>query len=191
MSEALSKVFIDVEVDASVAGDAELAKKLEEVCPVDIFNASGSGVEVVEKSTALGGDREVTVRLRAHRDAARSEHREQREPERHANARAQQGCLGASRPLEHAVQRGRREAELRPARGRAAAGEAHDRGGCQQGRIEVRALGDLPVRLDGGVDQRAARVAAVVEVGLVVRGPERRMRGGGDEECPAGPGDAA
>ena len=37
MAETLNKVFIDVEVDASVAGDAELAAKLEEVCPVDIF----------------------------------------------------------------------------------------------------------------------------------------------------------
>ena len=49
MAEALSKVFIDVEVDASVAGDAELAKKLEEVCPVDIFKATDSGVELVEE----------------------------------------------------------------------------------------------------------------------------------------------
>jgi NAD-dependent dihydropyrimidine dehydrogenase PreA subunit len=48
VSEALHKVFIDVEVDASVAGDAELARKLEEVCPVDIFKATDSGVEVVE-----------------------------------------------------------------------------------------------------------------------------------------------
>jgi NAD-dependent dihydropyrimidine dehydrogenase PreA subunit len=48
MAETLSKVFIDVEVDASVAGDAELARKLEEVCPVDIFEASEGGVEVVE-----------------------------------------------------------------------------------------------------------------------------------------------
>ena len=47
MAEALNKVFIDVEVDASVAGDAELARKLEEVCPVDIFAASDSGVEIV------------------------------------------------------------------------------------------------------------------------------------------------
>jgi NAD-dependent dihydropyrimidine dehydrogenase PreA subunit len=47
MAEALDKVFIDVEVDASVAGDAELAKTLEEVCPVDIFAATDSGVEVV------------------------------------------------------------------------------------------------------------------------------------------------
>jgi NAD-dependent dihydropyrimidine dehydrogenase PreA subunit len=47
MAETLDKVFIDVEVDASIAGDAELARKLEEVCPVDIFAASDTGVEVV------------------------------------------------------------------------------------------------------------------------------------------------
>jgi NAD-dependent dihydropyrimidine dehydrogenase PreA subunit len=41
-------LFIDVEVADSVRGDAELAKKLEEVCPVDIYKATGSGVEVVE-----------------------------------------------------------------------------------------------------------------------------------------------
>jgi NAD-dependent dihydropyrimidine dehydrogenase PreA subunit len=50
MAEALHKVFIDVEVDASVAGDAELAAKLEEVCPVDIFKASDAGVEIVERN---------------------------------------------------------------------------------------------------------------------------------------------
>jgi NAD-dependent dihydropyrimidine dehydrogenase PreA subunit len=50
MAETLNKVFIDVEVDASIAGDAELAKKLEEVCPVDIFKATDSGVEVVEEN---------------------------------------------------------------------------------------------------------------------------------------------
>lgn len=50
MSETLNKVFIDVEIDASIAGDAELARKLEEVCPVDIFKATDSGVEVVEEN---------------------------------------------------------------------------------------------------------------------------------------------
>jgi NAD-dependent dihydropyrimidine dehydrogenase PreA subunit len=50
MSETLTGVFIDVEVDPSVAGDAELAKKLEEVCPVDIFKAVDSGVETVEQN---------------------------------------------------------------------------------------------------------------------------------------------
>jgi NAD-dependent dihydropyrimidine dehydrogenase PreA subunit len=39
-------LFIDVHVDASVSGDAELARKLEEVCPVDIFEASPTGVEL-------------------------------------------------------------------------------------------------------------------------------------------------
>jgi NAD-dependent dihydropyrimidine dehydrogenase PreA subunit len=41
--------FIDVEVDASVKGDVELAKKLEEVCPVDIFAATDQGVDIVEQ----------------------------------------------------------------------------------------------------------------------------------------------
>jgi NAD-dependent dihydropyrimidine dehydrogenase PreA subunit len=50
MAEALHKVFIDVEVDAAVAADAELAKKLEEVCPVDIFAAGDSGVEIVTEN---------------------------------------------------------------------------------------------------------------------------------------------
>jgi NAD-dependent dihydropyrimidine dehydrogenase PreA subunit len=50
MAETLNKVFIDVEVDDSVAGDAELAKKLEEVCPVDIYAAGDSGVAIVEQN---------------------------------------------------------------------------------------------------------------------------------------------
>ena len=47
MAETLDRVFIDVEVDASVASDVELAKKLEEVCPVDIFKATDAGVALV------------------------------------------------------------------------------------------------------------------------------------------------
>ncbi len=47
MSEAL---FIDVEVDESVASDRELAAKLEEVCPVDIFRAGAEGVEIVHEN---------------------------------------------------------------------------------------------------------------------------------------------
>jgi NAD-dependent dihydropyrimidine dehydrogenase PreA subunit len=50
MAEKLNKVFIDVEVDASVAADAALAAKLEEVCPVDIFKGTDSGVQVVEEN---------------------------------------------------------------------------------------------------------------------------------------------
>ena len=40
MSEAL---FIAVEVEQSVAGDAALAAKLTEVCPVDIFSQNEDG----------------------------------------------------------------------------------------------------------------------------------------------------
>ena len=43
-------MFIDVRVDDAVAKDAEVAKKLEEVCPVDIFAASDSGVSIVEEN---------------------------------------------------------------------------------------------------------------------------------------------
>jgi len=41
-------IFIDVQVSADAAKDAELAKKLEEACPVDIFEASDAGVSIVE-----------------------------------------------------------------------------------------------------------------------------------------------
>jgi NAD-dependent dihydropyrimidine dehydrogenase PreA subunit len=43
-------MFIDVEVDGSVRGDAELAKKLEDACPVDIYAARDGRVEVVEEN---------------------------------------------------------------------------------------------------------------------------------------------
>jgi NAD-dependent dihydropyrimidine dehydrogenase PreA subunit len=43
-------LFIDVQVDESVAGDKELAAKLAEVCPVDIFQAGENGVEIVRKN---------------------------------------------------------------------------------------------------------------------------------------------
>jgi NAD-dependent dihydropyrimidine dehydrogenase PreA subunit len=42
-------LFIDVELDDGIRGDAELAKKLEEVCPVDIFAAAPTGVELREE----------------------------------------------------------------------------------------------------------------------------------------------
>jgi NAD-dependent dihydropyrimidine dehydrogenase PreA subunit len=47
MSPAL---FIAVELDESAARDGELAAKLEEVCPVDIFRATDGGVEIVEEN---------------------------------------------------------------------------------------------------------------------------------------------
>jgi NAD-dependent dihydropyrimidine dehydrogenase PreA subunit len=45
-----NKVFIDVEVDASIRDDAAIAAKLEEVCPVDIFKNSGGHVQVVDEN---------------------------------------------------------------------------------------------------------------------------------------------
>jgi NAD-dependent dihydropyrimidine dehydrogenase PreA subunit len=50
VSVAKAGTFIEVDVADSIAGDAELAKKLEEVCPVDIFKATGSGVEIAEEN---------------------------------------------------------------------------------------------------------------------------------------------
>jgi NAD-dependent dihydropyrimidine dehydrogenase PreA subunit len=44
----LTGVFIAVEVDPSIAADGELARKLEEVCPVDIFAADGERVAIVD-----------------------------------------------------------------------------------------------------------------------------------------------
>jgi NAD-dependent dihydropyrimidine dehydrogenase PreA subunit len=43
-------LFIAVEVQEPVASDRELAAKLEEVCPVDIFKAGPNGVEIVEEN---------------------------------------------------------------------------------------------------------------------------------------------
>jgi NAD-dependent dihydropyrimidine dehydrogenase PreA subunit len=50
MAEQLNKVFIEVEVDASIQGDAAIAAKLEEVCPVDIFKNAGGQVEIVDSN---------------------------------------------------------------------------------------------------------------------------------------------
>ena len=46
----MSGIFIDVELDESIRGDAELAKKLEDACPVDIYAAREGGVDVVEEN---------------------------------------------------------------------------------------------------------------------------------------------
>ena len=42
--------FIDVQVDDKIAKDAELAKKLEEICPVSIFAAESNGVRIDESN---------------------------------------------------------------------------------------------------------------------------------------------
>ena len=46
-SEPLDGVFIDVELDQSIADDAALARRLEEVCPVDIFAEEDGHVAIV------------------------------------------------------------------------------------------------------------------------------------------------
>ena len=43
-------LFIDVQVAAPHARDAALAKKLEEACPVDIFEAGDAGVRIVAEN---------------------------------------------------------------------------------------------------------------------------------------------
>jgi NAD-dependent dihydropyrimidine dehydrogenase PreA subunit len=43
-------VFIRVEVADSARSDVELARKLEEACPVDIFAASDGGVRIVDEN---------------------------------------------------------------------------------------------------------------------------------------------
>jgi NAD-dependent dihydropyrimidine dehydrogenase PreA subunit len=42
--------FIDVELSEQARNDPELAKKLEEVCPVDIFAARDGHTEIVEEN---------------------------------------------------------------------------------------------------------------------------------------------
>jgi NAD-dependent dihydropyrimidine dehydrogenase PreA subunit len=46
----LHGIFIRVEVDDAVRDDAELARKLEEACPVDIFTATDGRVEIVDEN---------------------------------------------------------------------------------------------------------------------------------------------
>jgi NAD-dependent dihydropyrimidine dehydrogenase PreA subunit len=42
--------FIDVEVADDIRGDAEMAQKLEDACPVDIFAARDGQLDVVEEN---------------------------------------------------------------------------------------------------------------------------------------------
>jgi NAD-dependent dihydropyrimidine dehydrogenase PreA subunit len=42
--------FIDVRVDPDIAQDSEIAKKLEEICPVSIFEAGADGVRIDESN---------------------------------------------------------------------------------------------------------------------------------------------
>jgi len=46
----MAALFINVEVDAAVAQDAALVKKLVEVCPVNIFGQNTDGsLQIIEK----------------------------------------------------------------------------------------------------------------------------------------------
>ena len=47
----MQALFIDVEVDEKVARDPDVARKLAEVCPVDIFaQAEDGSVKIVEEN---------------------------------------------------------------------------------------------------------------------------------------------
>ena len=50
MAEQMNKVFIEVEVEASIRDDAAVAAKLEEVCPVDIFKNAGGQVQIIDEN---------------------------------------------------------------------------------------------------------------------------------------------
>jgi NAD-dependent dihydropyrimidine dehydrogenase PreA subunit len=43
-------IFIAIDLDDQVAGDRELAVKLSDACPVDIFAAGDGGVEIVQQN---------------------------------------------------------------------------------------------------------------------------------------------
>ena len=49
-TQELHGIFIDVEVSDEIADDAELAAKLEEVCPVDIYADDGGKVAIVREN---------------------------------------------------------------------------------------------------------------------------------------------
>ena len=78
-------LFIAVDVDPALANDSAAAKKLAELCPVDIFKVAVSGaLEVVEKNLdectlcelclAVGEPGQVTIR-KLYDDGARLERR--------------------------------------------------------------------------------------------------------------------
>ena len=46
----MAGLFINVEVDDSIRADAELARRLEEACPVDIYAARDGRTEIVEEN---------------------------------------------------------------------------------------------------------------------------------------------
>jgi NAD-dependent dihydropyrimidine dehydrogenase PreA subunit len=49
-ADQMEGIFIDVEVSDEIRNDAELAAKLEEVCPVDIFADDDGEVAIVREN---------------------------------------------------------------------------------------------------------------------------------------------
>jgi NAD-dependent dihydropyrimidine dehydrogenase PreA subunit len=49
-ADQMEGIFIDVEVSDEIRNDAELAAKLEEVCPVDIFADDDGKVAIVREN---------------------------------------------------------------------------------------------------------------------------------------------
>jgi NAD-dependent dihydropyrimidine dehydrogenase PreA subunit len=50
VTEGLHGIFIRVDVSETARGDAELARKLEEACPVDIFATSDGSIAIVDEN---------------------------------------------------------------------------------------------------------------------------------------------
>ena len=46
----MAGIFIDVEVDDSIRMQADIAQKLEDACPVDIYKNADGLVEIVEEN---------------------------------------------------------------------------------------------------------------------------------------------
>jgi NAD-dependent dihydropyrimidine dehydrogenase PreA subunit len=46
----MAGLFIDVEVDDQIRDQADIAQKLEDACPVDIFENADGHVEIVERN---------------------------------------------------------------------------------------------------------------------------------------------
>ena len=63
MSESLSKVFIDVEVDAAVAGDADLAKKRAEAVKWYLVD-QGVAQDQIETIAGPDADKPIEITLR-------------------------------------------------------------------------------------------------------------------------------
>jgi NAD-dependent dihydropyrimidine dehydrogenase PreA subunit len=49
-TESMQGIFIDVEVSDEIREDAQIASKLEEVCPVDIFADEDGKVAIVQEN---------------------------------------------------------------------------------------------------------------------------------------------